>query len=1019
MIFLLSPSLSGQTTFPYIVRNLAGAFPLGDGGPATSALLYYPTAAVPDGNGNLYILDSSNNRIRKVASDGKISTLANVSGNDMKLGPDGNLYVAGNAWVYRVSLNGVLTPIAGTGVSGYSGDNGPATSAQIGSAMGVAIDVSGSIFFTEQTSSGHHIRQIAPDGTIKTIAGTLNVGYGGDGGLATAATLNYPIGIAIDSSGSIYVADRNSHRVRQISGGRIFSVIGTGSSGRPIDGAPATSPLGEPFALAIDAGDNLYVSDTLNHVVLKSTPLGRLSRVAGSYVGWGAAGDGRATAVTLLAPCSISIDKSGNLYIADGAHLVRKITTGGDAVTVAGRLHYAGDGGPAAAALLNEPNGVAVDLQGNTYIADSGNYVFRKISSTGTITTWAGNGVPGGVVDGANVSSVQLPYVTALASDGKGNLYFTSSMQAFKITPTGIVSVIAGAGSTGDTGDGGKATAATFKNIAGIAADSFGNVYLADIDSNRVRKVSADGIVTAFAGTGSRGKVASGGLATSAQLSLAAPVKPLTTVPMVIDPRGNLYFGDMGNNSVLMVDGAGILSVVAGIGTFGRAVDGARATASQLTAASGLAVDSAGDLYMSTFNYGDLFKISGGMLHRLNGSGAANDGAALSASYFFTRELAIDAAGDLYSVGTGENTVRKIILNSPIALEVVDGDRQAAPAGQSLPKPLRVQLNGRAGAGISGMPVQFAVTSGTAGLSATTTTTDATGAAAVSVKLGASAGPVTVTATASGTNLAPVQFNLTATPAGSGSCSLTPPVVKSAATAEDFGKSAAFSAGSWLEIKGANLASGSREWTGADFVDGRAPTKLDGVGVTINGRPAFIRYISPGQINVQAPADTTVGPVDVVVTTGNCQSAAFVAQKAGLAPGLLAPVLFRSGGKQYLAAVLPDGWFVGTADLVPGAPLRPVAPGETITLYGVGFGDVTPAVDPGTPATGIAGLAGVTITFATTVAKVSYAGMAPGAIGLYQFNVTVPDLVDGDYAIELKAGAVTASPQSAYLTVRR
>jgi uncharacterized protein (TIGR03437 family) len=275
---------------------------------------------------------------------------------------------------------------------------------------------------------------------------------------------------------------------------------------------------------------------------------------------------------------------------------------------------------------------------------------------------------------------------------------------------------------------------------------------------------------------------------------------------------------------------------------------------------------------------------------------------------------------------------------------------------------------------------------------------------------------VVITATAAGTSLPAVEFTATST-APPSVCSVPQPAIVSAGSAGDFGGSTTFASGSWLEIKGANLAQTTRSWGGDDFNGANPPTTLDGVTVTINGSRAFIGYISPAQINVQVPADAATGALDLVVTTSGCASSPFLVQKAPTAGALLAPSSFNIGGKQYIAALHQDGYYVGKSNLIAGVSFRPAAPGDTITLYGIGFGVVVPSIAPGTIVSAANELPGLTIAFGSTPANVEYAGLAPNAVGLYQFNVVVPD-VDGDQPVAVKVGGA-AILQTGWLTVRK
>jgi uncharacterized protein (TIGR03437 family) len=359
-------------------------------------------------------------------------------------------------------------------------------------------------------------------------------------------------------------------------------------------------------------------------------------------------------------------------------------------------------------------------------------------------------------------------------------------------------------------------------------------------------------------------------------------------------------------------------------------------------------------------------------------------------------------------------------LTLPIPAAVsLSGDSQTGQTGWTLPNPLRVVVTTNTGAPVPGLAVTFKVTSGSAVLAAATAVTDGTGAASDQLTFGAAPGTVVVTAAVAG--LPPVQFHTTAIapPAGGGvTCTLTAaPSIASVNSATDFGGFPNFAPGSWLEVKGSNLALDTRSWTGGDFQGASAPQTLDTSGVTIDGIAGFVSYISGGQINVQAPASSTAGPVKIAVTTCAGTGAPFTVQEQAIVSGMLAPPTFNIGGKQYLAALFGDGvTFVGAPGLIPGVPLRPAQPGDSITAYGIGFGPVTPPVAPGTVAGQGNSLPGIVISFGTTPAVVTYAGLAPGAVGLYQFNITVPQVPDGDYQVNVTVGPQSVA-QMLYLTV--
>lgn len=1010
-LLLLSVSAFPQT-YPFILKNFAGTFPLGDGGRAEDALLYFPNAVVPDTAGNLYILDSLNYRIRKMGADGRISTVAGifpVYGNDMKLASDGSLYVGGDGIVIRVSSAGAVTVVAGNGAIGFSGDGGPATEARLGIVYGVAVDGAGNVYFSDFSDTSNRIRQVGRDGKVRTVAGGANPDFRGDNGPAADALFALPSGLTVDTAGNIYVADYFNGRVRKFAvGGTITTVAGNGRYAYPVTGPATASGMGTPNGVYIDVLGNLIITDPTTNLVMKVTPTGALTVVAGNTDAYVPIEDGLALNISLRFPNYASADGAGNVYVVDQTHRVRRVSPDGRATTIAGRLHFVGENSPAVSAILNEPDDVALDSPGNAYIADAGNYLIRKVTPAGVISTYAGKLNPGSPPNGASIANAQLPFIRQIVVDSRGSMYIAGNTRVYKITE-GTITLLAGTGSSGNAGDGGRATAATFTSIAGIAVDAAGKVYIAD--SHRVRVVGTDGIVSPFAGTGARGRGGDGTLATGAQFNFTARAY------MTFDAAGNLYISDGNNFSVRRVTPQGVISTVIGNGAAGHS-DNVPATAPFSTPGA-LAFDSFGNLYVASQDFPEIYRLSGGVLRRVAGAadGLPTDGAAALNAQFFTWSMKIDANNDLYSVDRFTSTVRKLVMNSPTGLVIGDGNAQTAPAGQPLPKLLKVQLNGRAGAGVSGVTVNFAVKSGSATLSAASAQTDATGAAGIAVTLGAAAGPVVITATAAGTTLPAVEFTATATPTAP-TCPVPAPAVTSARSAGDFGGSLSFASGSWLEVKGANLSATTRSWAGDDFNGVNAPTSLDGVSVTINGRRAFVGYISPGQINIQAPADSTVGALDLVVTSGACSSATFRVQKAVVAGGLLAPSVFNVGGTQYIAALYQDGFtFVGAPGLIAGVPFRAAAPGDVITLYGIGFGDTNPAISPGAVVSASNTIPGLTISFGSTDAIVTYAGLAPNAVGLYQFNLTVPNVAPGDYRIVVRVNGAEMQ-QTAYLTVR-
>ena len=472
---------------------------VGDGGPATSALLNRPTGVAVDTAGNLYIADRDNHRIRKVDAEG------------------------------------IITTIAGMADEGFSGDGGPATNAQLNKPSGVAVDEDGYVFIADRDNN--RVRQIEPDGMISTFIGAED----GSDEPGTEGRLAAPRGVAVDADGNVYVADTGNHQVRKVDAeGMITPVAGTGGLG---DGGPATKArLLDPKGLAVDTDGTLYIADTGNNRIRKMDTDGIITTFAGTGERGDGGDGGAATRAQLRAPYGVAVGPDGSVFITDTFNnRVRKVDTEGIITTFAGTGEMGpfededaiGDGGPATSARLIGPAGLAFDAEGNLYIVDPGNHRVRKVDTNGIITTFAGTGERSFSGDEGAAAEAQLSFPVGFEIDDEGNFYLTDAYagrnrirkidtamtittvaemaslggvtvdvhgnlyitaysvgRVLKLSPSGMLSIIAGSAQAGYGGDGGPATLAQLDEPSGIEVDARGNVYVADSKNNRVRKLT-------------------------------------------------------------------------------------------------------------------------------------------------------------------------------------------------------------------------------------------------------------------------------------------------------------------------------------------------------------------------------------------------------------------------------------------------------------------------------------------------------------------------------------------------
>ena len=567
----------------------------GDGGPAASAMINSPSTIVFDNAGNLLFGDQGNSRIRKITPAGVIST------------------------------------IAGNGTFGYSGDGGPATEASLAAPTSLFVDSTKNIYIMD--AFNYVVRRVDAAGVIQTVAGNHSPGFSGDGGPATSAQISNSSGIVADDQGNFYIADSSNDRVRKVdASGTITTYAGNGQSGNGGNGGPATgASIGGVRGLAIRDG-KLYIT-TFSNVWAVSLTTQKIKIIAGDPGGFGGFnGDGKtALATTFQSPWGMTFDSKGRMLIADeGNSRVRRIGGGKIVTTIAGG--HIGDGGQARESNLNAGffgGHIAFDPTGNLYVADTGNFRVRKISPAGVITTIAGNGNAGYSGDGGLATEAMLGGPSGVAADGAGNVYiadnnvirkvdnngiittFASTTAngmavdaagnlyvsgfffdvVWKFTPQGASSIVAGVQfNFGYNGDGIPATEAWLAFPMAVAVDNAGNLYIADWLNNRIRKVDTNGIISTVAGNGLAGFSGDGGPATSAMI--------WSDLDVAVDTKGNFYIADSSNFRIRMVDASGTIHTLAGSGDEGYNGNALPANATNLFPVA-VAVSPAGVVYVT------------------------------------------------------------------------------------------------------------------------------------------------------------------------------------------------------------------------------------------------------------------------------------------------------------------------------------------------------------------------------------------------------------------------------------
>jgi trimeric autotransporter adhesin len=616
--------------------------------------------------------------------------------------PFGNFYVITDSGViYKVTPPATapsnMSIYAGNNTAGFSANGTAATSTLTNEPYGAAVDANGNLYYSD--SNNCVVREIV-GGVVETVAGNGTCGFSGDAGPATSASLDFPQGIAIDSSGNLYIADLDNSVIRRVdSSGNITTYAGTpDTTGFPGNGIPATSALlYAPVAVAVDTTGNLFISDENDNVICRVDAASKIITIVAGTGAFGYSGDGGvATAATMAAPDGVTVDSSGNIYIADTENaVIREVfspaneTMPNIITTIVGNhtFGFGGDNGPALSAELSNPAGLFVDsTTGNLWLADYWNNRIRLYSpgNNDQITTVIGSGL---VSDGGPATSASFYFPRTPALDPQGDLYVTDAEnnRIREVNATSqIISTVVGNGvpcaqPTLPCGDGGLATNASLFMPRTVTIESSGSLLVADDGDNRIREVDGEtGIIATIVGSGNRcgtgaGEVpwpcGDGGPALSASLNDARGA--------VRDAAGNLYFVDAQDNRVREVDTTGTITTIAGDGPDGNAAtgcpsnsytgDGGPAVSATLNCPLGLDMDSQGNLYVADTDNNVIREIDTGtprIITTIAGNGTAghtgDGGLATNATLNSPDRVSVNGAGNFFISDSGNNVIRRV-----------------------------------------------------------------------------------------------------------------------------------------------------------------------------------------------------------------------------------------------------------------------------------------------------------------------------------------------------------------------
>jgi mucin-19 len=618
-------------------------------GPAASALFLGPNGVCVDPvSGAIYVADEANRVIRKIGTDGVVSTFAgkahsssHVDGTGsaarfqyprgLAVDAAGNLFVTDRHYIRKITPAGVVTTIAGGEDEGST--DGTGTAARFFDPRAIAVDRSGNLYVGDTIN--WTIRKVTPSGVVTTLAGMA--GQSGDtDGVGAVARFRWPSGIVVDPNGNLFVAA--GYAVRKITpAGAVSTFAGSSAGSGRTDANGTAARFTNPWGLTLDSSGNLYVADNDNGTLRKITPAGDVTTLAGTAGRYGFK-DGAPGTALFGDLRGVAVDGAGNIVVVDGDnHAIRQVSPSGLVTTIVGTGVVGSDDGPGTQARFRSTNDLTVDSSGNVYVVDSYNYTIRKITPAGLVSTICGtpqNGTGAVTTDGPAVSA-RIGVVDGIAWAPDGNLYFSQPNHRIirKITPAGQLVTVAGAPGVTGSNDG-TGSGATFREPGRLATDSSSNLYVVD-DGSVIRKVTPTGVVTTLAGKA--------GVLGNTDGPAATALIQTSGSALVVDGGGNVYVGT--GSGIRKITPGGMVSTVL----------------SNVYPCYGFTMDPGGNFYIGHFSWGSIRKVTpSGVVTTLAGAGgrALRDGSGSAVRFVTTGRLAMGPGNRLYVADPAARNIR-------------------------------------------------------------------------------------------------------------------------------------------------------------------------------------------------------------------------------------------------------------------------------------------------------------------------------------------------------------------------